>query len=856
MKLVAPLNQFGRGDLPLAGGKGANLGELVRNGFPVPDGFVITTRAYERAGRGDDTRGYEVDDTRAYEMSGELREEIAGAYAALGGGPVAVRSSATAEDLPGAAFAGQQDTYLNIIGEQALLDAVRRCWGSLWTERAIAYRARLGIEEVSIAVVVQRMVEADMAGVMFTANPLTGDRAQVVIDASSGLGEAVVSGLVTPDHHVVEVSGATRFTPGRREVVIRGAAGGGVTQDSGAASDTAGKVAAAAGKVADAAGKVADTRGEAGGGRGGVVERLPEEAVVELAGLGRRVAAHFGRPQDIEWAFAGGRTYLVQARPMTALPPPPVGKLNPIQRRLATVLLEYLPERPYPIDVTTWIPYGPAGLMKKVLASFGVRGAFDGFLREEDGVVYQLLPPRPHPTAKTLAAPFSVVSRARRHDPARWTEDSRFRGFQAKVRDLAARDLGAMPWEELVRVPRQVFALVEPVADLRADYLPGTGLALLRLLAVVKLLGRGRLFGDLLHGARTRTGDANEALERLAELARRTGALDTDPLPAEFAAELRAFLAEYGHRETVSPILVTPPTWADAPEAVLGLVRVLAAAPPAREPGDALDRLLRHPLLRSPGRRARMSRWVRAARAGVAFREDSHFSFTLPQPILRRSLLEMGRRLRDEGVLAMPEDLFHLRLEELEAIRDVAALPAAARERLRETVRARAAKRQELAGVRLIDPAAVFLTRTTGDALVAGSPASGGVATGTVKVIREPAEFGRLVAGDVLVCPYTNPSWTPLFQRAAAVVVDTGGAASHAAIVAREYGIPAVMGTGHGTAVLQDGQTVTVNGDAGTVMGGGDGSGDAGTVMGGGDGSGGAGTVTVNGDAGTVTRRT
>ncbi|TMR20903.1 phosphoenolpyruvate synthase [Nonomuraea turkmeniaca] len=759
----------------MAGGKGANLGELVRNGLPVPRGFVVTTHAYDQVAQGHTGRAY----FEQVELPDDLRQAVLDAYAELGAGPVAVRSSATAEDLPGAAFAGQQDTYLNVVGAEALLDAVRRCWGSLWTDRAVAYRARLGIDDVSIAVVVQSMVEADTAGVMFTANPVSGDRTQLVIDASSGLGEAVVSGLVTPDHYVVDAEGGVEFTAGRREVVIRGKAGGGVTREAGVTG-----------------------------------ERLPDAVVEELAELGRRVAGHFGRPQDIEWAWAGGRVYLLQARPMTALPPPPVGRLNPIRRRLATVLVEYVPVRPYPIDMSTWLPYGPAGLMGKVTGAFGLHSAFEGFLREEDGVVYALVPPEPRPTIRVLAAPFRVAAKARRYDPARWTEDPRFLDYLAAVRRLAARDLAAMPWEELVRVPRQTFALVAPVADLRVDYLPRTGLALLRLLVTVKLLRRGALFGGLLFGAVTRTSEANEALVRLAELARRTGALDADPPSAEFQAAFQEFMTEYGHRETASPILVTPPTWADDPETVRGLIRMLAAEPHQRkETDDALERLLDHPLLRHPRRRARMRRWVAATRAGIAFREDSHFYFTMPQPILRRSLVELGRRLCDKGVLDQPEDVFHLRLEELESFQDTAA----DRARLREVARARAVKREELAGTRLIDPAAVFPAVQGGDALITGSPASGGITTGPVKVIREPAEFGKLESGDVLVCPYTNPSWTPLFQRAAAVVVDSGGAASHAAIVAREYGIPAVMGTGTGTSVLEDGRLVTVNGDAGTV---------------------------------------
>ncbi|MGI5270095.1 PEP/pyruvate-binding domain-containing protein [Nonomuraea sp. CA-218870] len=784
MTLVAPLRSFGRGDLALAGGKGANLGELIAGGFPVPGGFVVTTAAYDLVAAGNVTRAY-FDDL---EMPDALRREILTAYRELGAGPVAVRSSATAEDLPGAAFAGQQDTYLNVVGEDALIDAVRRCWGSLWSERAVAYRDRLGIDpaEVRIAVVVQRMVEAEAAGVMFTADPVTGDRGRLVVDAGTGLGEAVVSGLVTPDHYVLTPEGEiAEFAPGRREVVIRALAGGGVSHESGA---------------------------------GAPGTRLPGSVLRELARLGTEAARRFGRPQDIEWTYADGEVSLVQARPMTALPPPPLGRLNPLRRRLATILMEYVPVRPYPIDMSTWLPHGPAGLMGTVTGHFGLRGAFEGFLEEEDGVVYRLVPPRPRPGPKALVAPFLIAAKARRYDPARWTDDPRFPRYLDGVRALMALDLAALPWPELVGTPRRVLAAVRPVAALRIDYLPRSGLSLLRLLVALKLLGRADLFGDLIAGARTRTGDANLALEELAEEAARTGALDRDPLPEAFEVRFREFLAEYGHREGASPLLVTPPTWADAPETVLGLVRVLAAGPPRPAGGDdVLDRLLAHPRLRGGRGRDRMVRKVQAARAGVAFREDSHFVFTLPLPVLRRSIVEIGRRLRDAGVLDTPEDVFHLRLEELEEIGDVAALGDAHARRLRAAVTARTARREELAGVRLIDPRAVFPARETADALVAGTPASAGTATGPVTVVRDPSEFGKLRGGDVLVCPYTNPSWTPLFQRAAAVVVDTGGLASHAAIVAREYGIPAVMGTGDGTAALADGQRVTVDGDAGVV---------------------------------------
>jgi hypothetical protein len=456
MKLVAPLRDFGRDDLLSAGGKGANLGELVRAEVPVPDGFVITTAGYAAAVQplglrladrfGADGDGASIRaDIEAVSMPSDLRAEITNAYIALGAGAVAVRSSATAEDLPGAAFAGQQDTYLNVIAEAELINAVQKCWASLWTERAIAYRTRIGIDsaEVGIAVVVQRMINAEVAGVMFTADPISGDRETIVVDASSGLGEAVVSGLVTPDHYRLDDQGQVLdYQPGRREVIVRGAPGGGVTHEP---SDP------------DRA------------------ERLPDAVLIELSALGIALAKHFGCPQDIEWAYAEGQVWLLQARPMTALPPPPV-KLNARQRILGSVLLDYVPVRPYPIDMSTWVPYGPAGLMARVTGRFGIRDAFEKFLPEDEyGVVDRLIPVAPRPTIGALIAPWRIATLAHRYDPSRWTDDPRFATFLDRVHNLAAQDPRTMPWPRLKSMPRQALDLIEPIGDLRIDYFPGTG---------------------------------------------------------------------------------------------------------------------------------------------------------------------------------------------------------------------------------------------------------------------------------------------------------------------------------------------------------------------------------------------
>ncbi|MFE4541271.1 PEP/pyruvate-binding domain-containing protein [Arthrobacter sp. NPDC056727] len=821
-RTVGPLGDFGSADLAAAGGKGAALGELVRQGFPVPPGFIITTDAYRMllAGTGLgaalDGSDQNTDDggTRralfaSFDMPTGLRAEIADAYAALGGGAVAVRSSATAEDLPGAAFAGQQDTYLNVLGEEAVAKAVADCWASLWTDRAIAYRRRQGIDphEVAIAVVVQKMVPADAAGVMFKANPVTGERSETVVDASPGLGEAVVSGRVTPEHYVLDGRGRLRsFAPGGGEVVVSPDAGGGTREQPGRRSSD---------------------------------PSLTADQLRELADLGRKSQAHFGRPQDMEWALAGGRIHVLQSRPMTALPPQPL-RLNAVQRRVVPFFIEMFQERPYPLDVSGWMKQGILAMLQRMGGSVGVRfPAVDELLPEEDGVVVQLVPPSPRLTLRVLAAPLSLALRARQFRMAGWKSDSQFTVFLEQVDRLNSRDPEALRWTEVVGLARESFATMRGITELRMSYLPGIFLPLLRLRLMLLLLGRLKLASALIAGAETRTSQANRSLEQLAAMVRAdpglAGAFASsssygpallqlleDPAHAAFREAFDRFLREYGNRETVSVVLSSSPTWSDAPEVVLGLVKALLGQRPgpADQTGAALAELKRHPLLRFGPVRRQVLTAVDDARAGMAFREDSHFYATKVIPPMRRAYRELGRRLVAAGVIDDVQDVYHLRFEELEAITDDGgALPPSVRQRYRPLVLARAARRRELEGIPLLDTALLFRDRRrAAGVLVSGTPASRGLAEGPVRIIRGPEEFGRLSSGDVLVCPYTNPSWTPLFQRAAAVVVDMGGLGSHAAIVAREYGIPAVMGTGTGTGVLAEGQRVIVDGSAGTVV--------------------------------------
>lgn len=780
-RLCAPLESFGPGDLARAGGKAVNLGELIHAGFPVPAGFVISTEVYRRAMAGGATSSEVIAELGLPEG---VASEIRAAYAALGGGVVAVRSSATAEDLPGAAFAGQQETYLDVTGDDQLLSAVRECWASLWSERAVSYRDRLGIdpETVAMAVVVQRMVPAEFAGVMFTAHPVSGDRGQIVIDSHPGSGEAVVSGAVTPDHAVIS------------------------------------------------AGNDLDERR-----RGESSTRLDDVDLIRIAEMGRGVARHFGRPQDIEWAIADGQLWALQTRAMTALPPP-VRELNWFQRTLGAVLVEMMPRRPLPMELTGWILPVLAPLVEGMTYEMaGLQVDFEAMLPDHDCVVTEHIPPTPRPTRHVPTHLVRSIRRALRHRPGDWSADPRHVRYLSEVRQLADLDLTTLTWQELLDLGARVRSASELVTEVRIDFLPATAVAMARLRVLLKVLGLVRHFSALVTGGETLTRQATEQLTEMADMVREDLALterfagldapalatfiENHPDAARLRERLEEFKDRFGHRETTSLLMVHDPGWGEDPVAVPELIRVLAQQPAdvrsdvAEEAQRAIDA---HPLVRPSGLGRIVRSLARTARDGVALREDTHSEVARLMPIIRTMIVEIGRRLADKDLILDAEDVWYLRWSE------VAVEPAPGVTGRGQELRSNLARRREaleaMAGAPMVNPASLYPGRSASDALLSGVAGGGGRATGTVRVVHCAAEFGQLQTGEILVCPATNPAWTPLFTMAGAVVVDHGGLASHAAIVAREYGIPAVMATGSGTTTLRDGQTVTVDGDAGLVL--------------------------------------
>jgi pyruvate,water dikinase len=837
--LVAPLSHFGGEDLMPAGGKGANLGELSRAGFEVPPGFIITTMVYDLLLQENDLQtrlagflaSLQLDDPDSVKkvsqqidkvfqqssLSLQIVDEVLNAYRELGNGPVAVRSSATAEDLPEAAFAGQQETFLNVIGEQALMKAVHSCWRSLWSERAILYRARQNVDQkaVKLAVVVQKMIVADVAGVMFTVNPVSGARQELIIDANPGLGEAVVSGLVTPDHFVINRSSRRIMEQrlGRKEVIVR------AKKDSGTE-------------------QVPSTPGSTN------TAALSPSAIRKLAQLGLKIEAHYGRPQDIEWAWVQGdskigKFHILQSRPMTALPEPL--KVSGPMRQVLPMLAEMWPTRPYPLDMTTFTGAIERAIGQLLVAMLGKSAPSpDESFLEEDGVVVQFKPPQVHPSLSMLFTPWLTLWRTRHYDLARWEADPLLAEFIANARTLEARDLKSLSWTQNIETLHEALALIPGSMELRERYVPRALLGLAGLWLLLALARRSNYFGVLVSGVKTRTTETNQALEDLAQqirtdstlrdLFQRTDAqdlqakLETSQTGQAFLEHFEAFLDQYGHRET--SLTISQPAWKDQPDSVLAILNVLAETQP-KQPESynawqrTRDELLAHSILGMRFLRNSFLRSLTLARCLLQIREDTHFYATMVQPTIRHAALELGRRLVEARGLATPEEMFHLRLDELEALGKPWPPSEATLAQLRSLVARRKAKRESLANKPMLDPR-LLTNISPGQAgegvLLQGTPGSPGVASGPARVVHDVSEFGKLRAGDVLVAPVTNPAWTPLFQRAVAVVVDTGGVASHAAIVAREYGVPAVMGTMNGTKELMDGQWVLVDGSLGRVL--------------------------------------
>lgn len=910
---ILPL-QSKEATLETVGGKGASLARLVRAGFPVPDGFMIPTAAYLDYVASNDLEkrilsrltNLPFDEPAAsQEASVEIRawflvektdggwtSNIRRAYADLGGGPVAVRSSATAEDLPEMSFAGQQETFLNIVGEQMLFEAIVNCWSSLWTARAISYRSRNNVphEDVALSVIVQRMVQSEASGVLFTANPLTGKRSETAIDATLGLGEALVGGLVEPDHYVVDAGSREIIhkTLGGKALTIRGVAGGGVISEDANAAER---------------------------------QAIPDDVILQLTELGQRISALAHSPQDIEWAWSEGQLHLLQSRPITSLYPIPNVPTDPLRVFISFAVIQGLlaPVTPLGQDVMKLVFAGGAKIFgfnltqetQRVLFTAGERlwVNITPVLRNSLGrkALSGALPAVAPGVAQTLDLllddPRLAVGRGgirlstlrqlagfllptMRRVIKLWRTPERERERITQLMDETVRQaktLSAVTGDnrdvltqrlKLLHDARDIFpdvVIPQGITPIVASMAPFFGIMRRFSAQAAEASGNPAFAQSYLEIARglphNVTTEMDLALWRVAQtivadsdsskMFQETSASDLAAhylqadLPSRVQESVASFIEHYGARG-IGEIDIGLPRWGEDPTHIM---QVLQSYLQIKDPDKAPDAVFARSAksaeqaaahLESAVRqmhggfiKARILRWtISRYRALAGMREAPKFFAVRMMGIIRQGLLQSGQELVDAGHLKQRDDLFFLSIRELDELNeamvksknrptteqnepDLHTLMQANQVRIAER-RAnyeREHLRKQIPRVLLSDGTTYYEGVRAPDGqegAIIGDPVSPGEVEGIARVIFDP-HSSQLAPGEILVCPGTDPAWTPLFLTASGLVMEVGGMMTHGSVVAREFGIPAVVGVHQATERIKTGQRLRVNGSTGEI---------------------------------------
>ncbi|MEU2246684.1 rifamycin-inactivating phosphotransferase [Streptomyces sp. NPDC019224] len=861
-RYVWDLDEADESQLAVVGGKGAHLGALSRiGGVRVPDGFCVTTDAFRRvvtaAPAVEESLGrlarVDPDDREAVRalsagirriieglpLPDELVAAVAGALARHGGeAAYAVRSSATAEDLPTASFAGQQDSYLNVVGPDAVLRHISRCWASLFTERAVTYRRRGGIDDraVHMAVVVQRMVFPQASGILFTADPVTGDRKNATVDAGFGLGEALVSGLVNPDVFTVRDGEVVGRAIAAKQRAIEALEGGG-------------------------------TRTVPVDARRQERPALTDEQVLRLVRIGRRIEERFGRPQDIEWCLVDDGFRIVQSRPITTLFPVPEAKDDENHVYVSVGHQQMMTDAMKALGLSMWRLTAMAPMLEaggrlfvdvtRRLASPSVRAGLLDLMGKGDPLVRDALetvldrpgfvPSLPEPDPAPAAPPVTGGPAPVKTDPAvvRGLIARSEASVAALERDIRTRsgpalfDFLAAAFDEHKRVLGDPVSMQAIMAGMEATWwlndmlwewlgeknaadtltlsAPGNvtsemGLALLDVADAI------RPHPEAVAYLRD-VGDDEGFLDGLAKVAGGAEARDA----------IEAYLARYGMR-CVGEIDITRPRWSERPTTlvpvILDNVRLFGPGAAAqrfeegRQKALAKERdvLTRLRALPDGDRKAdETKRMIDRVRTFIGYREYPKYGIVRRYFVYKQALMREADRLVDAGALADREDVFHLTFEEFrEAVRTNEVDEGLIRRR-REAFRAYRA----LTPPRVLtsDGEAVngaYRRDDAPDGALNGLPVSAGTVEGRARVVLDVSE-ADLEEGDILVTTFTDPSWSPLFVGIAGLVTEVGGLMTHGAVIAREYGLPAVVGVDRATRLIRDGQRIRLHGTDGYV---------------------------------------
>lgn len=810
-KYIRAFEDIRKEDIKDAGGKGANLGEMTSAGIPVPPGGVLLSQAYDAymSSNGIDPLTYEnAKDIRKAITDGsipdDIKEEIRDFYetACEAGSRVAVRSSATAEDLEDASFAGQQETYLNVTGIDMLLEKVKECYASLWGDRAVSYRKNSGYdrEKVALAVVIQQMIESDSAGVMFTSDP-AGDKENVHINASYGLGEAVVSGIVSPDEYILSRDGRIiRKVIGSKDVkIIYDRENRGTKQ-------------------------VPVDKNE----RSQAV--IDDKTLAELVAEGLRIEEHYGHPMDIEWAIKDGRICILQARSITTIKEntvktftekdfegyPKVKPAKGAMREGVLFNLEKTPTPYYPLDHDFG---GYVGDQKGVLFSqIGIDFKGGMYPIDKDGISYQS-DNKIRLNKNVFAIPKYLKLIGDVENNIKCADESLDR---CRSEFEAEKEKNSATVKELGEALKRMRDLVGRTAYDRFLYaLFPNAVEGMKVTKVLKKIDKDLNAYDVLEGLSYVTADINRTMKDICAYINEDTKMAACVMEKDYkticssypelGSKLTDFIEKFGSKSDFNCYCFISKTWREEPDRFINTLR-----PMLKSGGEAVtsleEGLKKHEDLMNKVKAsvsdkayAKFARRVRGLRHYHYIREATQYLWESEFEHCRKLL----RKLSKVSDISY-EDLTFLFADELFEACNKDDLEAK-----KTLIKVRRDKR---------DFAVAYWDKCMKDALsgdgdsIKGIGASNGLVKGRVCIVRSPKEFYKLEKGDILVCKYTDPEWTPLFALAAGVVVDTGGTLSHAAIVAREYGIPAVLATGDATIRLHDGDTVLVNAGEGSVL--------------------------------------
>ncbi|OPJ61376.1 PEP/pyruvate-binding domain-containing protein [Clostridium chromiireducens] len=845
---IKKLNELNKDSLLEAGGKGANLGELINANLPVPPGFVVTTKAYgdhlEASGLKEKIvrklKNLTIDDIKRIEDASEcisvwieeasmpdtIQKEIGSAYDILckevhsdGKLSVAVRSSATAEDLPTASFAGQHETYLGVYGKEAVFEYVKKCWASLWSSQAITYRMSMDFDhlKVDLAVVVQAMIPSEAAGVMFTANPVSGNKDEILISAGYGLGEAVVSGLITPDSFILTKEGKVKEkTHGSKEIRIRLTEEGTVTEE------------------------VPKSERE--------IYCLGDKELMQLKTLAQLVEKHYGSYQDTEWALSKGKIYLLQARPITTLisdteactyesfdilePNDKIiyqGKKAPLAFQS---IVEHTSYPHTPLDFASFSHFYSG--MNASFAELGLKLPKERNkpVERESGCV-ALNYSGPTISAATLwKASTNLIKNL--FIKSKYSAEDFTKEVDAWIKKTELEVIRIKDAGKLVKLIEHAFNDYESFVYKRFSIVEMAGvLTEYKFTKLIKkAVGKERAqeFKETLQKALPfKTALQNKALLKIAHAVATKGRYSK-----AYKEELKNFLEEFGDRPSIGMgRMLSPDTWKEKPEMLDDIIDALLCNVADTDPEEGFKKqeeeyLAARETIKKELTQTDSKKFLEILdkiRNITIVREESVFYLEKVAGCLHRTALKLGTLLEKEGYIEKAQDVFFIFLEEL-------SKAALGKIKLREKIerRKRIFKKVYAAhnnGIHWFISTGSFPVfeikqkkeqdKKDSSNSIKGSAASKGIYEGTVCIVKSTAEFKKLRKGDVLVSTYTSPIWTPLFKVAGAAVTEIGSASSHAAIVAREYGIPAVVAIENATSLLKDGQRIRVDGTKGII---------------------------------------